>query len=186
MFSFVGDDDFSEIGERREVLFFAFLDEVVVKAEVIGVHREVDDGGGGLVSLDEDGGGIEMTATDATDDLSEEFESFFFSGEVGEGKTGVGLDDADGGEVWEVETARDGLSADEDFDVAVFNFVVESVEGVIFFVVGVETSDGDFREEFFKFGFEELGAESFMEDAGVVTIGTRSGDFFLVTAGVAN
>ncbi len=125
-----------------------------------------------------------MSAADAPDDLGEEFEGFFFGGEVGEGKTGVGLDDADGGEVGEVETAGDGLSADEDFYVAIFYLVVKGVERIGFFIVGVETSDFGFGEEFFEFGLEEFGAEAFVENAGVVTIGAGGGDFFLVTASV--
>ena len=184
LFSFVSDGEFGEVGEGGEVLVATFLDEVAVEAEVVGVLGEVDDGRVGLVGLDEDGGGVEVAAADATDDLSEEFESFFFGGEVGEGKAGVGLDDADGGEVGEVEAAGDGLGADEDLDVAVFDFVVEGVEGVGFFVVGVEAGDFDFGEEFFKFGFEKFGAEAFVEDAGVVTFGAGSGDFFLMATGV--
>ena len=71
LFSFVGDDDFGEVGERREVLFFAFLDEIVVKAEIVRVCGEADDGGSGLVSLNKNRGDVEMSATDATDDLRE-------------------------------------------------------------------------------------------------------------------
>ncbi len=95
------------------------------------------------------------------------------------------MDDADGSKMGEVETARDGLSADENFDVAVFDFVIESVERVTFFIVGVETSDASFWEEFFKLGFEEFSAEAFVEDAGVVAIRAGGGDFFLVAASVA-
>ena len=36
-----------------------------------------------------------MTASDATDNLGEELEGFFFGGIIGERKTRVGLDDAD-------------------------------------------------------------------------------------------
>ena len=153
LFSFVSDDDFGKVGERREMLFFAFLDEIAVKAEIVGVCGEADDGGSGLVGLDKNGGGVEMPATDASDDLRDEFEGFFLGGEVGEGKTGVGLNDTDGSEVGKIETAGDGLSADDDSNVAVFNFVIESIKRVVLFVIGVKAGDGDFGEEFFKFGF---------------------------------
>ena len=53
LFSFVSDDNFGEIGERREMLAVTFSDEVVVKAEVIGGGGEANDGGGGLIGLDE-------------------------------------------------------------------------------------------------------------------------------------
>ena len=85
-----------------------------------------------------------------------------------------------------IETTRDSLSADDDFDVAIFDFVIESVERVVFFVVGVKAGDGDFGEEFFELSFEKFGAEAFVKDAGVVAIWAGSGDFFLMPASVAN
>ncbi len=127
MFSLKRDGEFGEVGEGWEELAAAFFDEVVVKAEVVGVGGEVDEGGVGLVGLNNDGGGVEMTATNTTDNLSEEGEGFFFGGEVGEGEAGVGLNDADRGEVGKVKAARDGLSADEDLDVAGFDVVPEGV-----------------------------------------------------------
>ncbi len=51
-----------------------------------------------LIGLDDNRGGVEVTAADATDDLGEELERALFGGEIGEGEAGVGLDDADGGE----------------------------------------------------------------------------------------
>ena len=138
-----------------------------------------------MVGLDYDGGAVEVAAADTADDLGEEFEGFFFGGEVGEREAGVGLDDGDGGEVGKVEAAGNGLGADEDLDVAGFDVVIESVERVALFVVGVEASDFDFWEEFFKFGFEEFGAEAFVEDAGVVAVGATGRDGFLMAASVA-
>lgn len=186
LFSFVSDDDFGEISKGRELPVASFFNEIVVEAEVVGVGGEVDDGRGGLIGLNKDRGGVEMAAADATDDLSEKLKSFFFSAEIRKRKTGVGLDDANGGEMRKVETARNGLGADDNFNVAVFDFVIESVERVAFFVVGVEASDGNFGEELFEFSFEEFGAEAFMEDTGVVTIGARGRDFFLMPASVAD
>ena len=127
MFSLKRDGEFGEVGEGREELVAAFFNEVVVKAEVVGVDGEVDDRGVGLVGLNNDGGGVEVTAANATDDLGKEGEGFFFGGEVGEGEASVGLDDADRGEVGKVKAARDGLSADEDLDVAGFDVVPEGV-----------------------------------------------------------
>ena len=70
-----------------------------------------------------------MAATDATDDLSQKFKGFFFGGEIGEGEAGVGLDDADRGEEREVEATGDGLSSDDNVEVAVFNFGKFFVQG---------------------------------------------------------
>lgn len=178
LFSLGSDGELGEVSKGWEELSFAFFDEVVVKAEVIGLDGEIDDWRVGLVGLDDDRGGVEMAAANATDDLGEELESSFFCSEIGEGEAGVGLDDADGGKVGKVEAARDGLGADEDLDVAGFNFVIEGVEGFAFFVVGVEAGDFDVGEEFGEFALEELGAEAFVKDAGVVAVGAAGWDFF--------
>ena len=53
-----------------------------------------------LVGLNDDISNVEMSATNAADDLGEEFVGFFFGGKIGKGKSGVGLNDADGGEKW--------------------------------------------------------------------------------------
>lgn len=69
-----------------------------------------------------------MPTANPTDNLSEKFESFFFGREVWEREASVSLDDADGGEMREVESAGDGLSANQDVDLASLDVVVKSVE----------------------------------------------------------
>ncbi len=127
----------------------------------------------GLVGLDNGGGRIEVAAADTTEDLGEELESALGSGKIGERKPGVGLDDADGSEMRQIEAASEGLGADEDVDVAVFDVVIEAGEGVGFFVVAVEAGDFGSGEEFFKFRFEEFGAEAFVDDTGFLAVGAR-------------
>ncbi len=70
LFSLVSKRNFGEVSERRELLLATFFDEVVVKAEVIGSDGEVDDGRRGLIGLDENRGGVEVSAPDAPDNLS--------------------------------------------------------------------------------------------------------------------
>lgn len=185
VFSFGGDSELCEVSKGWKKLAAAFFNEVIVEAEVVGVGGEVDDGRVGLVGLDDDRGGIEVAATDTADDLGEELEGFFFGGEVGKGEAGVGLDDGYRGEMGKVETTRNGLGADEDLDGAGFDFVVEGIERFAFFVVGVEACDASVGEKFDEFAFEELGAEAFVKDAGVVAVGAGSWDFLGEAAGMA-
>ena len=80
----------------------AFFDEIIVKSKIVGFSGEIDDRRVVLIGLNNDRCGIKVSATDATNDLSEKLESFFFAGEVWQGKTGVGLNNADRGEVGKV------------------------------------------------------------------------------------
>ena len=43
-----------------------------------------------------------MTTTNTTDDLGEELEGFFFGGEIGKVESGIGLDNANRGEMGKV------------------------------------------------------------------------------------
>lgn len=151
---FHGDGDFGEERERWKMLFFTFFREVGVEFCIIGGERTGYDGVFGLESLDDDGGGIEVATTDAADDLGQEVESAFFGGEIREGEAGVGLDDANRGEIGQIETASEGLGADQDVDVARFDVGIERIEGLIFFVVGVKTGNFGGFEELFELGFE--------------------------------
>ncbi len=181
----VGDAEAGEVGEGWHLLLAATFQKVIGEGGIVGADSGLDDGVVGLVRLNEDVGDIEMATTDATDNLGEEFESAFFGGEVGQGEARIGLDDADGGEVGKVEAAGEGLGADEDVNIAVFHGVVEAGEVVGFLVITVETGDAGDREETLKFRFEELGAETFVDDAGAAATGTAGGDFFFVTTDMA-
>ena len=182
MFSFESNGKAGEIGKGRKKLLFTFFDEIIVKAGIVGVYGKIDNGGVGFKSLNNNRGGFEVTTTNAADDLSEKFKSFFFGREIRERKAGVGLDDTDRGEMRKVETTRDGLGADNNFYFAGLDLVIESVQGFAFFVVGVEAGDFGFGKKFFEFALEEFGAEAFVEDARVMAVRAGSRDFFLVTA----
>lgn len=84
----------------------------------------------------------------------------------------------------EVEAAGESLGTDEDVDGAGFDVVVETGKVVGFFVVAVETGNAGFGEEVLEFGFEELGTEAFMNDAGVMAVGAARRNFFAVAAEV--
>lgn len=110
--------------------------------------------------------------------------SAFFGGKIGEGKATVGLNDADGGEVGKVEAFGDGLGADDNIEVAGFNFAVEGVKGVGFGVIGVEAGDAGGLKKFIQFRFKKFGTEPLVDDFGVAAVRAADGDFGLITTSV--
>lgn len=179
-FGFVSNVETSKISIRRQFPGVAFFEEVVGECGIVGRDGGFDDGMVGLESLDDDFGFVEMATTDAADDLSEELESAFFGGKIGEGKTAVGLDDANGGEVGEVEATGKSLSADKNVDFARFDFRIEAGEVLVFFIIAIEASDDSFREEVFQLGFEKFSPETFVDDVGIATFGAGRGNFGLM------
>lgn len=183
-FGFVGDGEASEVGERGEVGFLAVFGEIFGKIRKISFQSSLEHGVIGLIGLDNNRGGVEVTATDATDDLGEKLESALLGGKVRESEAGIGLDDADGGEMGEVKTAGEGLGADENIDGAGFNVVVQGGEIFRFLVIAVKSGDFSLWEEPRELGFEKLGAKALMNNAGVVALWAACGDFFGVAAEV--
>lgn len=98
-FGFISDGEAGEVSERRKVGFLAVFGQIFGEFRKIGSHGGLEDGVIWLIGLDDNGGGVEVAAADATDDLSEELERALFGGEIGEGEAGIGLNDADGGEM---------------------------------------------------------------------------------------
>lgn len=184
-FGFVGNREAGEIGVRGEFLFAAFGEEILSEGGEVGFQSGLDDGVVGLVGLNDNFGVVEMPATDTADDLGKEFKSTFFGSKIGEGESGVSLDDANSGEVGEIEAAGEGLSTDKDVDFAGFDVIIELAEAVFLSIVAVEASDLGFREEASELGFKEFGAKTFVDDAGMTATWAASGDFFLVTANMA-
>lgn len=182
---FVGDGEASEISERREKLFAALSEKIIGKSIKARSEGVVDDGVIGLVSLDDDVGGIEMAATNAPGDLVEELKSAFFGGKVGEREATVGLDDADGGEQGEIESASEGLGADEYINVAGFDILIEVGKVGFFVIVAVKTGDACVGEKTLELGLEEFCAETFVDDPRMMTGRTRRRDFFGVATDVA-
>lgn len=136
--------------------------------------------------MDENVGIFDVATANATDNLGDELENAFLRRIIWQGKARVSLNDADSGEVFEIETLGNGLGADDDVDVTVSDFVVEGIQGIILLVISVEAGDlGGFKESF-QFGFEELGAKTFVEDVWRAAFWTRMWHFFMVTAGVTD
>lgn len=169
-FGFVGDGEASEIGERRELLFLTLGEEVAGETGVVGLHGGLDDGVIGLISLDDNISYIKVAASDASDDLGKEFKTALFGGKIGESKPRIGLDNADGGEVGQIESAGEGLCADENVNFARFDGLIEVSKVSVFFVVAVETGDFGIGEEAAELRFEEFGAKTLVDDVGVLTI----------------
>ncbi len=181
----ISDTEAGEVSIGRHLLGATLLKEIIGEIVEIGLDSGLDDGVVGLVSLDENLGFVEVTATDTTDDLSKELESALLRGEIWQGETGIGLDDTDGGEVREIEPAGESLGADEDVDIAGFDGIVEGGEVVGLGIVAVETGDFGVGEELGELGFEELGAETFVNNIDVLAAGAGRGDFLSVAADVA-
>ena len=119
-----------------------------------------------MEGLDKNAGSVEMATTDATDDLGEEFKSALFGRIIGEGKTSIGLDDADGSEMGKIEAFGDGLGANNNIDIARFDFVIKRVEAGGFGVVSIKTGNFSGFEELFELGFEKFGTKTFVKEVG--------------------
>ena len=148
LLGFVSDAELGEVGEGRKVGDFAVFQEAGAEGLVIGGGAANDGGVIGLIGLDKDFGGVKVAAADATDDLGEELESMFLGGKIREAEAGVGLSDADGREQGKIKALGDGLGANNNIVVAVFNPFIESIEAFGFFVVGVKAGDAGGGEEF--------------------------------------
>ena len=140
----------------------------------------------GLVCLEKYFGGIEVATANATDDLGEKVKSFFFGREVGEGKAGIGLDDADGGEMGEIEAFSNGLCTDNNIDFSGFYVIVESAKAGFLIIIGIEAGNFGVFKKFIQLKFKEFGAKTFMDNIGVTAgrTGVRDGDF--VTTGMTD
>ncbi len=86
----------------------------------------------------------------------------------------------------EIESACEGLGADENVDFAGFNILIEVSEAGAFLIVAVEAGDSGVRKETCKLGFEEFGTETFMDDAGMLTVWTGRRDFFFVATNMTS
>ncbi len=184
-FGFVGDGEAGEVGERWEGAGATRFEEMFSKSGKIGSESGLNGGMVGLESLNNDFGVVEVSATDASDDLIEKFVSALFGGKIRQSEPRIGLDDADGGEEGKIEAAGEGLGADEEVELAGFDGLIKFGEGSGFGVVAVKTGDFGFGKEDGEFGFEEFSAEAFMDDAGVMAGGAAGGDFGFVAADVA-
>ncbi len=123
-----------------------------------------------LVGLNKNLGGFLVTAPDAPDNLGQELKSVFFRGEIREAEAGVGLDNTYGGKQRQIKTFGNSLGADNDVEITVFNLVIKSIKSFGLLIISIETSNVGVFEEFLELGFEELSAETFMDDIGAFTL----------------
>ncbi len=134
-------------GEQGEALeggieeLLAELDFLVVEALEIMATGVLDGGMEGGEGLDEDFA-FDIAAAGAASDLGEELKGAFAGAEVGEVQAEVGMDDADEGDVGEVEAFGDHLGADEDVDAAEAE-VGEDTAEVVLALEGIGVHAGD-------------------------------------------
>ncbi len=185
-FGFVGDGKFGNIREGWESALTTDFQEMIGKGGKVGLHGGLDDGGIGLICLDENFGGVEMATADTANYLGKKFKSALFGGEIWQSKAGVGLDNANRSKVRQIKPAGEGLSADEDVDGAGFNIGIEVSKVLTFFVIAIKTGDFGIRKKAGKFGLKEFRTESFVNDARSLTDRAGFGDLFLVAAEVTS
>ncbi len=139
-----------------------------------------------MISLDDGASFVDMATTNTTEDLGDEVIRAFFGRKIREGKPGVGLDDANGGELREVEAFGDGLGADDDIDFARFDVGIERIKSFVFFGIAVETGDFCVFKEVFQLRFEEFCAETFVDDFWAFALWAGNWNFFFISAGVTD
>ena len=111
-FGLVGDGEAGEVSIGGEFAGVAFFEKIFCEIEEISLYGGLDNGVVRLVGLDNDFGTVEVPTANAADDLGKKFEGAFLGSEIGERKSGVGLDDTDGSKEGEIEPAGEGLGAD--------------------------------------------------------------------------
>ena len=142
------------------------------------VPRKLDAGALGGEGLHDDLTG-HFTTPGAAGDLREELEGAFASAEVGNVEGEVGVENADERHVGGMESFGDHLGPNEKVDLLRF----EGVEGIAQFVlashgVGIDTGDAGGGKLFAERLLDAFGAESGMENAGVIQAGQARGAFF--------
>lgn len=151
---------------------FEFLFGVAI---VVGMTGELDGRTVGGVGLDEDFT-FDFAASGASGDLGEELEGAFGGAEVGEVEGEVGIENADEGDVGEVEAFGDHLGADEEVDFLGAE-VAQGVAELVFAVhdVGVDAGDASGGEDGAQGGFSSFGSEAAEEQRGGVALGAFFG-----------
>ena len=125
----------------------------------------------GGVGLDDDESG-EVAPSGASGDLGDELEGAFGGAEVGDMESDVGLDDADEGDLGEIESLGDHLGADEDVEFAGAELFEDALVGVLGgHGVGVHARDAGLGEECLGDGLDLFGAEAGEADFGVAAVG---------------
>ncbi len=156
----------------------------MVETGVIASSGKADNGVVGLKTLDKNIT-VLMATIGTTNNLSDQFISAFFGSIVGQAKSGIGLNNAERAESRKIKTFGNRLGADKKIIIASMNGCINLVKLLVRFSVGIETGDAGMREESTKLGFNEFGAEAFVMNSGIATIGAGGGDGIMTTASVA-
>ena len=78
------------------------------------------------------------------------------------------------------------MSADNDVNITVFDGFKILGERIGGSIVCIKASNASRFKEFFKFRFEKLGSETFMDKGAVMADRTSGRDWFMVATSVAN
>lgn len=128
-----------------------------------------------------------FSATGTASDLGEELEGAFASAEVGGVEREVGIEDADEGDVGEIESLGDHLCSEEDLDLLGAEVAQGVAEGILATGgVGVESGNLGAFEDFIENDFGLFCAVSLKADGGVFALGAEFWDDGLVAADVAD
>ena len=95
------------------------------------------------------------------------------------------MDDAKRGEFWKIETFGNHLSANNNIEIAGMNLVVDLVETLIRFSIGVKTGNISMRKEAMQLILDGFGAKTFVMNAGIVALWARGWNREATAASVA-
>ena len=179
------DVDVDDACEGRVTKFFAFGEFVLIKALVVVVHDEANDGMLRIGGLDEHLA-LLVRASGASGHLLHHVEGAFARAEVGETDHGVGIENAHDAHRIEVKSLGHHLRAHEDVGLVSREFVDDAVVTVLV-ACGVEVHARDFlaREHLIDVVLDALGAIAHNLDAGQSAGGTQVGQTDGVSAIVA-
>ncbi len=165
-----------EVGEGGIAELLTHLQFLGDEAIEVVVSCELDGGTVGSGGLNDDFAS-QVATTGSTGDLGEELEGPFAGAEVGGVEGEVGIEDADEGDVGEVESLGDHLGAEEDVDLLGTEIAEGVAEGVFSAGgVGVESGDLGSGEDFTENDFGFFGAVTLLTDGGVFAVGAEAGD----------
>lgn len=181
-----GEGEAGEAGVGGEFLCATVEEFFAGEGFVVAVAGGLDGGVFGEEGLDVDFAG-EVAAAGASGDLCDELEGAFGGAEVvGDGEGAIGGEDANEGDIGEVEALGNHLGAEE--DVGLFGaeggeeFVVAMAAGG---GVGIHPDDAGGGEDGVEGGLDALGAEAELLEAGGVAGGAGGGRAAPETAEVA-
>ena len=86
------------------------------------------------------------------------------------------MDDAERADFWKIEAFGDHLGTDDNVVIASANLLVDFIELLAGFGVGVKAGDFSVWKKFFEFFFDEFSAETFVMNSGIAAF--RAGSWY--------